>query len=49
VLKREILGSVHVSEIPCAGHTPRKEAEEPTLHLIKEWLDTTNSNKIEML
>jgi len=39
VLKREISGSVRVSEIPCAGHTPRKEAEEPTLHLIKEWLD----------
>ena len=49
VLKREISGSVHVSEIPCAWHTPRKQAEEPTLHLIKEWLDTTNCNKIEIL
>lgn len=41
VLKREISGFVRVSEIPCAGHTPRKEAEISTLQLIKEWLDIT--------
>lgn len=42
VLKKEIPTSVTIAEIPNAGHTPRKEAEEETLSLVKNWFLTIN-------
>lgn len=41
ILKKEIPTSVTVSEIPNAGHTPRKEAEVETLKLITDWFKVT--------
>jgi len=38
VLKKEIPTAVTIAEIATAGHTPRKEAEEETLRLVKSWL-----------
>jgi len=38
VLKKEIKGDVTISEIPGAGHTPRKEAEVETLKLVRQYL-----------
>jgi len=37
VLKKEIHADVTISEIPMAGHTPRREAEEETMRLIKQF------------
>ena len=38
VLKKEIRGDVTISEIPLAGHTPRKEAEAVTIKLVRQFL-----------
>ncbi|HJV78262.1 MAG TPA: alpha/beta hydrolase [Paludibacter sp.] len=38
ILKKEIPASVVISEIPNAGHTPRKEAEEATMKLVSNWI-----------
>ena len=38
ILKKEISATVIISEIPGAGHTPRKEAEEVTMSLVNSWL-----------
>jgi len=38
VLKKEIPGDVTISEIPLAGHTPRKEAEAETIKLVRQFL-----------
>ncbi len=37
VLKENISGFVSVFEIPAAGHTPRKEAADVTLEIIRDW------------
>lgn len=37
ILKQEIPTRVTISEIPIAGHTPRKEAEKETVNLIADW------------
>lgn len=42
VLKKEIQGSVTISEIPDAAHTPRKESADVTLALLKDWFFTVN-------
>jgi len=39
VLKREIKTDVTISEMPNAGHTPRKEAKVVTLELLKQWFN----------
>jgi pimeloyl-ACP methyl ester carboxylesterase len=38
VLKKEIKGDVTISEIPMAGHTPRKEAETETINMVRSFL-----------
>lgn len=38
VIKAQIKTSVTVKEIPSASHTPRNEAENVTLELLKDWL-----------
>ena len=42
VLEREISSTVTTAEIACAGHTPRKDAAEETIELIKKWLKEVN-------
>ena len=37
VLKKGITGAVTIAELASAGHTPRKEAEEDTMRLVKSW------------
>jgi len=39
ILKKEIKTDVSVAEISNAGHTPRKEAEDVTMKLIKKWFE----------
>ena len=40
ILKKEIAASVTIAEIPTAGHTPRKEAEEVTLEWVRSFMKT---------
>jgi len=44
VLKKEIHSNVTISEIPMAGHTPRKEAEDKTIMLVKHFLEELIQN-----
>ena len=38
VLKKEIPGDVTISEIPMTGHTPRKEAEDEIIKMVRKFL-----------
>jgi pimeloyl-ACP methyl ester carboxylesterase len=37
ILKKEIPTSVAISEMPNAGHTPRKEVKEEVMELVRNW------------
>jgi pimeloyl-ACP methyl ester carboxylesterase len=45
VLKKEIPTQVTIAEIPNAGHTPRKEAEEDTMKLVRGFLSNIKLSK----
>lgn len=40
ILKQEISAPIAIAEIPGAGHVPRKEAEEKSMKLIKEYFNS---------
>jgi pimeloyl-ACP methyl ester carboxylesterase len=44
ILKKEIKAPVIIAEIPLAGHTPRKEAEEKTLEWVKLFFEQMCEN-----
>lgn len=47
ILKKEIKTDITITEIPNAGHTPRKEAEAETMKWIKKYFDNQINNAYE--